>query len=179
MHINPYEEVKKKMRLLTIIESIQNALDCGIVIEVLKNFFKAEMAMDLKDFIRHLLFGKDYIKLTPPKLSEKKEFNPDLVIVDLRDDHKYKQNHITGAVSHSFDDFLKSVLINGDYREFRSKDVVLVCDTGHQSRVAASILSEEGFVFAASLNGGMRRWKKWQNLLRIHEACMQNYYFDK
>ena len=77
------------------------------------------------------------------------------------------------GVSHSFDDFLKSVLIDGGYKEFKSKNVVLVCDTGHKSRVAASILSEEGFVYAASLNGGMRRWKKWQNLLRIQVAFKQ------
>ena len=161
------------MRLLAIIESIQNVFDCGIVIEALKNSFKTKMEMDFKDFIRHLFFGRDYIELTPPKLSEEMVSHPDLVIVDLRDDHKYEQNHIIGAVSHSFDDFLKSVLIDGGYKEFKSKNVVLVCDTGHKSRVAASILSEEGFVYAASLNGGMRRWKKWQNLLRIQVAFKQ------
>ena len=129
--------------------------------------------MGLKDFTRHLLFGKDYAELTPPKLSEKMELHQELLIVDLRDERKYKQNHIEGAVLHSFDDFLKSILIDGEYSRFKPKDVVLVCDTGHQSRVAASILSEEGFVHAASLNRGMRRWNRWQNLLRNQEVFQQ------
>ena len=161
------------MHLLAIIESIRNVFDCGIVIETLKNSLNTEMEMGLKDFIRHLLFGKDYAELTPPKLSEKMELHQELLIVDLRDERKYKQNHIKGAVSHSFDDFLKSILIDGEYSEFKPKDVVLVCDTGHQSRVAASILSEEGFVHAASLNRGMRRWNRWQTLLRNQEVFQQ------
>lgn len=128
------------------------------------------MEMGLKDFIRHLFFGKGYAELTPPKLSEQMALHQDLLIVDLRDERKYKQNHIKGAVSHSFDDFLKSILIDGEYREFKPKDLVLVCDTGHQSRVAASILAGEGFVHAASLSRGMRRWNKWQSLLRIQKG---------
>lgn len=157
------------MHLLAIIESIRNAFDYGAVIEVINNSLKTEMEMGLKEFIRHLLFGKGYIELTPPKLSEKMDLHQDLLIVDLRDEHKYEQNHIKGAVSHSFDNFLKSILIDEEYMDYKPKDVVLVCDTGHQSRVAAGILSDEGFAHAANLNGGMRRWNRWQNLLRIKE----------
>jgi len=73
---------------------------------------------------------------------------------------------------HPFDDFLKSVLMDRDYREFKQRKLVLVCDTGHQSRVAASILAEEGFAKAYSLNRGMRRWSKWQNLLRVHKRSL-------
>ena len=163
------EEVREKMHKLAIIESILNFFDCGIVIETFKNSLKTEMEMGLKNFIRHLFFGKGYADLTPPRLSEQMALQQDLLIVDLRDERKYKQNHIKGAISHPFEDFLKSILIDEEYGEFKQKDLVLVCDTGHQSRVAASILAEEGFVHAASLNRGMRRWNKWQELLRIQK----------
>lgn len=153
------------MNRLAMVESIQNFFDCGIFMESFKNALKVKMEMGLKDFMGHLLFGKGYIELTPPNLSEQLERNPDLLIVDLRDRKKFKKQHISGAVSHPFDDFLKSILVDRGYREFNGEKIVLVCDTGHQSRVAASIMTGEGFKHIASLNRGIRRWKKWQNLL--------------
>ncbi|MBI9083977.1 MAG: rhodanese-like domain-containing protein [Desulfobacterales bacterium] len=158
------------MHQMARIESIRNFFDCGIVIETLKNSLKVKMEMGLKDFIRHLIFGKGYAELTPPKLSQQRALNADLMIVDLREERKYVLSHIKGAVSHPFDDFLKSILMDGEYGEFKRKEMVLVCDTGHQSRVAASILAEEGFVHAFSLSRGMRRWNRWQNLLRTQKG---------
>ena len=80
------EEVREKMHKLAIIESILNFFDCGIVIETFKNSLKTEMEMGLKNFIRHLFFGKGYADLTPPRLSEQMALHQDLLIVDLPDD---------------------------------------------------------------------------------------------
>ena len=161
------------MHTLAIIESIQNFFDCGIVIETFRNSSKAEMKMGWKNFIRHLFFGKGYAELSPPKLSEQMALHHDLLIVDLRDERKFKQDHINGAIFHPFEDFLRSILIDERYEALKTKDLLLVCDTGHQSRVVASILAEEGFLRVASLNRGMRRWNKWQNLLRIQEGLQK------
>jgi len=158
------------MNSLAIIESIQNFFDGGVFIESLRNSLRVKMEMELKDFIRQLLFGKGYAEVTPPDLSKQMEMDQDLLIVDLRDKRKYEKAHIKGAVSHPFDDFLRSVLVDTKYREFEQKNLVLVCDTGHQSRVAAGILAEEGFMKVSSLKRGMRRWSKWQKLLRVHEG---------
>lgn len=157
------------MNSLAIIESIQNFFDCGVFIESFRNSLRVKMEMGLKDFIRHLLFGKGYAEVTPPDLSKQMEMDQDLLVIDLRDKRKYEKAHIKGAVSHPFDDFLKIVLIDGKFGEFKQKNLVLICDTGHQSRVAAGILAEEGFMSVSSLKRGMRRWNKWQNLLHVHE----------
>lgn len=157
-----------------MVESIQNFFDCGIFMESFKNALKVKMEMGLKDFMGLLLFGKGYIELTPPSLSEQIKRNPDLLIVDLRDRKKFKNHHISGAVSHPFDNFLKSILVDRGYREFKGKKLVLVCDTGHQSRVAASILAAEGFKNVSSLNRGIRRWEKWQNLLLTCQKFKNN-----
>lgn len=157
------------MNSLIIMESIQNYFDCGVFIESFKNSLRVKMEMGIKDFIRQLLFGKGYAEVTPPGLSKQMETDHDLLIVDLRDKRKYEKAHIKGAVSHPFDDFLRSVFVETKYSEFKEKELVLVCDTGHQSRVAAGILAEEGFVKVSSLKRGMRRWNRWQNLLSIHE----------
>jgi len=158
------------MHMLQSIEAIRNFLDYGFVIETIKNSLKAEMEMGLMNFMRYFFFGKGYAELTPPGLSEKMALHQNLMIVDLRDGNKYRQNHIKGAISGPFDDFLKSILIDNAYEKFKTKDLVLVCDTGHQSRVVASILAEEGYAHVASLNRGMRRWNRWQNLLQTQKA---------
>lgn len=136
--------------------------------ESLKNSVKMKMEMGFKEFFDHLIFGKGYFELTPPQLSAQMALQPDLLIVDLRDVRKYDQSHIEGAVSHPFDDFLQRVLMGTEYRAVKSRELVLVCDTGHQSRVAASILAEEGYAKVFSLKRGMRRWRRWQELVRSH-----------
>ena len=108
------------MNNLVIIESILNFFDCGIFIESLRNSLRTNMEMGSKDFIRQLLFGKGYAEVTPPNLSKQMELHQDLLIVDLRDKRKYDKDHIKGAVSHPFDDFLKSVLTDTKYCEFPS-----------------------------------------------------------
>ncbi|MBC8180423.1 rhodanese-like domain-containing protein, partial [candidate division KSB1 bacterium] len=122
--------------------------------------------MGPKEFIKHLMFGKGYDELTPPQLSQKLGLpGKEPLIIDLRDKHKFKLGHISGAVLHPFDDFLRNVLIDGGYLAYKDKPVVLVCDTGHQSRVAASVLADEEFLKVSSLKRGMRRWNRWEKLV--------------
>ena len=42
--------------------------------------------------------------------------------------------------------------------------MVLVCDTGQLSKVAAAIMAEDGFTQVYSIKGGMRRWNRWMTL---------------
>ncbi|MBW1897468.1 MAG: rhodanese-like domain-containing protein [Deltaproteobacteria bacterium] len=154
------------MKQMVMVESIYNALDMGIYIESLKNALKTRFEMGAKEFMKYLIFGRGYDELTPPQLSRKIEnFEQAPLIIDLREKHKFKTDHIKGAISHPFDDLLKDVLIYDGYAEYKERPIVLVCDTGHQSRVAAGILSDEGFIKVSSLKRGMRRWNRWDKLL--------------
>ncbi len=50
------------------------------------------------------------------------------------------------------------------FAEKHDEDIVLVCDTGHMSRVAAEIMGEdEGFARVFSLRGGMKAWERWRD----------------
>jgi rhodanese-related sulfurtransferase len=123
--------------------------------------------LDIVEFFKYLLWGEGYYELTPPQLSEKfKNGKLNTIVIDLREKDRFEKSHIEGSISSPFDDFLKSVLVEQKYSEYLEKDIVLVCDTGHMSRVAGSVLAEEGFKKVYSLKGGMRRWQRWQNLLR-------------
>lgn len=154
------------------IEKIHNAMDIGIFMESVMNSFKRKFEMDFISFVKHLVFGKGYRELTPPELRRNQGFlGKNLLIVDLRDNKSFQKSHIKNAILHPFDDFLGEVLMNDGYVEYKQKPMVLVCDTGAKSRVAASILADEGFTAVSSLNRGMRRWKRWEKLLL---SCRQS-----
>ncbi len=154
------------MNVITIIESIKNFFDFGIIIESMKNSMKHRFDMDIGEFFKYLFFGRGYYELTPPQLSKKmKEIENNILLVDLRERKQFEKNHIEGAISNPFDDFLTSVLVEQKYTDYLEKEMVLVCDTGHMSRVAGTVLAEEGFKILYSLKRGMRRWSKWQKLL--------------
>ncbi len=154
------------MKKLALIESIYNILDSGIYMEMARHAKKTRVEMGPKAFMKHLLFGRGYNELIPPQLTQKlKARKTTPLIVDLREKEKFKKGHIKGAVLHPFDDFLREIIVDEGYREFQNRAVVLLCDTGQKSRVAASILSDEGFLKVSSLKRGMRRWNRWEALL--------------
>jgi rhodanese-related sulfurtransferase len=78
---------------------------------------------------------------------------------------QFEKGNIETAISVPFDAFIKSVLVDQKYADYLDKEIVLVCDTGHMSRVAGAILAEEGFKNIYSLSRGMRRWNRWQKIL--------------
>jgi len=154
------------MKTLTIIESINNFLDIGVIIESLSKAGKRRFEMDLAAFLKQLFWGKGYENITPPQLSEIVEKRANgLLVIDLREKERFEQGHIKTAISNPFDAFLKSVLVDRKYEDYLEKEIVLVCDTGHMSRVAGSILAGEGFKKVYSLSRGMRRWNRRQKML--------------
>jgi len=164
------------MSTLACIESINNIFDFGVVIEAIKNLKENRLQMNFGEFFRYLFFGGGYHEITPPQLSEKMKQSADnLLLIDLRETKNNEKNSIEGAISIPFDDLIRSVLVNQEFTEYLEKEMILVCDTGQKSRVAGSILTEEGFKKIYNLNGGMRRWNRWQQLLSFYNnlKCKQ------
>ncbi len=154
------------MKIINVLESLINFFDFGIVIESIQNSRKHKFSLDFVEFMKRLLWGEGYYELTPPQLSEKlQNGNLNTLIVDLRENERFEKNHIEGSISNPFDDFLGDVLVKEKYYDYLEKEIFLVCDTGHMSRVAGSVLADEGFKKVYSLKRGMRRWQRWQNLL--------------
>ncbi|HCY86228.1 MAG TPA: hypothetical protein DHV36_13930 [Desulfobacteraceae bacterium] len=156
------------MKRLIMIEGIKNALDLGYFREVFFRALKKDMEMGPKEFIARLFRARGFSLLTPPGYEALALESSDLIIVDLREKRQFDAGHLPGAVSHPFDDFLGDVLMAGQYRDKLSSPVVLICDTGHMSRVAASILSETGFTKLHSISRGMRRMNRWEHIKQVH-----------
>ena len=154
------------MKTLKIIEIITNCLDVGHIIESLNNARKRRFEMDMVEFLKQLFWGNGYYNITPPQLSEKVEKRGnDILVIDLREKEQFEKDGIETAISNPFDAFIKSALVDQTYADYLDKEIVLVCDTGHMSRVAGAILAEEGFKIIYSLSRGMRRWNRWQKIL--------------
>ncbi|MCP4671298.1 MAG: rhodanese-like domain-containing protein [Desulfobacula sp.] len=153
------------MKRLTMIESIYNLLDFGVYVEMVQNAKKKRFQMAPKTFLKHLFFGRGYKNLTPPQLETfLKNEESQSIVIDLREKKSFKKEHIPGAILYPFDNFLGNILMDGGYEDHKNQPIILVCDTGQKSRVAASVLIEEGFSKLISLKRGMRRWHRWEKL---------------
>ncbi len=170
------------MNRLERMETIQNFLDLGYARQTLYNSVRTQIDMGMKEFLKYLLWGSGYQTLTPPQLDSRLNADPALQVIDLRTRQKFRKGHIQNALSYPFDDFVKKVVMHEHSDTRKDQPVVLVCDTGHQSRVAASILVENGFEYPISLNRGMHRYLRWQDLKRSqekpeHRCCSMNRVF--
>jgi sulfur-carrier protein adenylyltransferase/sulfurtransferase len=90
-------------------------------------------------------------------LQQRNGAEPDLVIVDVREQGEWDQGHIPGAI-HVPRSYLESRFEN--FVPQRDKKIVLYCATGQRSALAANTLEEQmGYEDVASMNGGFVLWK--------------------
>ena len=78
----------------------------------------------------------------------------DVTILDVRQPKEYEAGHIPGAVLSP----LPELTDNLD-RIDKSKPVVVYCASGGRSRVAAQLLSGQGFTDITNVAGGFNAWK--------------------
>jgi rhodanese-related sulfurtransferase len=79
-----------------------------------------------------------------------------VAVVDVRTGFEYRGGHIPGAVSVP----LHAVPFRlGALQPYQDREVVLVCLSGHRSRLAGLVLRLAGFRRLANLDGGMAAWR--------------------
>ncbi len=115
-------------------------------------------------FYWRLIRGKGVRTVGPAQLDRMlAEEGVQRVFVDLRAPDHRAEYPIEGLTPHPFDDFLKDVVVDGAYTGDRSREVVLLCDTGHMSVVAGDILvADEGFEAVYSLKGGTKGYERYR-----------------
>ncbi|MBT3321075.1 MAG: rhodanese-like domain-containing protein [Anaerolineae bacterium] len=119
-------------------------------------------SISLLDFLQRIQNGSEARDISPAKLQKiliTKNDTP--LIIDLREEDIYEKGHIDKALLMPFDNFMHEVLVEESYE--KEKAMILICDHGLKSKVAADILGEdEGFSSVLSLRGGMEAWEKYK-----------------
>lgn len=96
-----------------------------------------------------------YKNIDAQNLKQKLNDKEDVMIVDLRSEEEYKQNHIKGAVYLSFEGILSK------YRELpRNKEIIFYDKTGSRSRLVARELVKLGLIYAENLLEGYKIWQE-------------------
>lgn len=79
----------------------------------------------------------------------------DVHIIDVRDDYEWNEKHIPGA-AHSYVGHLENNLPQLP----KDSEIVVHCNVGHRSGLAASILKHHGFTRIHNMLGGISAWEK-------------------
>ncbi len=96
-----------------------------------------------------------YEDMPPLELYQRMADNADngYLILDIRDAADYEKGHIPEAVNIP----LKEL----GYRLYtldRTKDIIVYCDVGLQSKIACQVLTNAGFKDVYNLTGGLKAW---------------------
>jgi rhodanese-related sulfurtransferase len=88
----------------------------------------------------------------------------EVIIVDVREREEYARGHIPGALivpigslETALDE--ESIARDDELLSARASAVVVICDDGRRSRVAASQLSRLGFETVYWLADGLKQWQ--------------------
>ena len=82
--------------------------------------------------------------------------DPDVKLIDVREDHEWEAAHAAGAVH------LGKGIIERDIENTvpdKSTEIILYCGGGYRSALAADALQRMGYTNVFSMAGG---WKAWQ-----------------
>ena len=76
-------------------------------------------------------------------------------VLDVRDQYEWDEKHIPGAVRRYVGH------LEEDLPQFpKDADIVVHCNVGHRSGLAASILKRAGFTCIHNMLGGITAWEK-------------------
>lgn len=94
-------------------------------------------------------------ELSIDQLLAQQAAQPDLVLIDVREDREWHAGHITGAVHLG-----KGIIERDIEARYPNLDteLVLYCGGGYRSALAADALGQLGYRRVASLQGGWREW---------------------
>ncbi|PVV21488.1 MAG: sulfurtransferase [gamma proteobacterium symbiont of Ctena orbiculata] len=112
----------------------------------------------------------DVKEIMPWDLEERRQANPELMIVDVREPYEYDAMHIEDSIT-----VPRGILESAcewDYEETipqlvnaRQREIVVVCRSGYRSVLAAFSLHVLGYTNVVSLKTGLRGWNDYEQPL--------------
>ena len=78
-------------------------------------------------------------------------------VIDVRSAEEFAKGHLTDAVSMPIADLEKNI---NKLNKFKTKPVIVVCNTGQASLKAGLTLTQQGFTQVYAIAGGINGWSK-------------------
>lgn len=94
-------------------------------------------------------------RLTPGQATQLINRN-NAVVVDVRSQDAFLSGHIVNAISLPLSEMNTKVK---KIEKFKAQPIIVVCGTGVDALKAANLLTQQGFLQAQILSGGMRAWR--------------------
>lgn len=79
------------------------------------------------------------------------------LVLDVRDAADYEKGHVLNARHVPMGDLAAR---SSELEKYKSKPVIVVCESGNRADRAAAVLRKQGFEQAFSLNGGVAAWRQ-------------------
>lgn len=120
------------------------------------------MSKSLGDFIKEARARVE--EVSADDLQEALEEGEDLLLVDVREPYEYEKGHIPGSLLIPRGMLEGAADPNNPHRiealySARDRSIVVLCNTGGRSAMAADTLQQMGFGKVRSLSGGLKMWE--------------------
>ncbi|MBT7073184.1 MAG: rhodanese-like domain-containing protein [Anaerolineae bacterium] len=120
---------------------------------ILVNKLRGTSAVSLFQFMRRLRSGAKFRDINVSELEKMlRNREKNSLLIDLREVDVFEKDHIADAISLPFDDFMHEILVNETYG--KDEAIILICDHGLKSKVAADIL----VVWQTRIDGYRKIW---------------------
>ena len=95
--------------------------------------------------------------ITVTQLGEKMKLNPELVILDVRNQYELEEylGHIEGVINIPVQELEKRI---NELNDYKAREIAVICRSGVRSVTATNMLIEYGFN-AINIEGGMIRYR--------------------
>ncbi|HKW37542.1 MAG TPA: rhodanese-like domain-containing protein [Burkholderiales bacterium] len=79
------------------------------------------------------------------------------LVLDVRETAEYEKGHVLNARHIPMEDLAAR---SAEMEKYKSKPVIVVCESGNRADRAAAALRKQGFEQAVSLSGGVAAWRQ-------------------
>ncbi len=115
----------------------------------------------------------------PWEVSEKHQQNPDLILLDTREECEFSAFHIKGsmlvprgiletACEEEYEDAVPELI------EARNREIIVICRSGNRSILAAQVMQLMGYQHVSSMKTGLRGWNDFELPLYDIQQCLLN-----
>ena len=79
------------------------------------------------------------------------------VIIDVREDSEWKEQHISGAIHIPLGQLPERLT---ELKQYKDSPVIAQCRSGRRSAQASDVLKSAGFSYVYNMEGGLNAWDK-------------------